>query len=60
MNLNPVTGIKRFYEESKHILSVSYKPTHDEFMRTLKIVLLGTLILGIAGYIIAELIGFLA
>mgnify|MGYP001626328249 CR=1 FL=1 len=56
MNLNPITGIKRFYEESKHIMSVSYKPTHDEFMRTLKIVLLGILILGAMGFIIAMIL----
>ncbi|MEM3781624.1 MAG: protein translocase SEC61 complex subunit gamma [Candidatus Micrarchaeaceae archaeon] len=57
MNLNPISGLKRFYEESKHIMSVSYRPTHDEFMRTLKIVAIGVIILGIIGFIIAILIG---
>ncbi|MGC8547782.1 MAG: protein translocase SEC61 complex subunit gamma [Candidatus Micrarchaeia archaeon] len=59
MNLNPITSFKRFYAESKHILSVSYKPTHDEFVRTTKIVLVGTIILGIMGFIIAIILRFI-
>ncbi|MGC8676473.1 MAG: protein translocase SEC61 complex subunit gamma [Candidatus Micrarchaeia archaeon] len=59
MNLNPVKAFKQFYEESKHIMSVSYKPTHDEFMRTMKIVLVGVLILGIVGFVIAAIIGLI-
>lgn len=52
-------GLKRFYAESKHILSVSYKPTHDELVRTTKIVLIGILILGVAGFVIALILDFL-
>ncbi len=59
MKLNPIASMKRFYEESKHIMSVSYKPTHDEFMRTLKIVVLGIVILGFMGFIIALILQLL-
>ncbi|MGC8629257.1 MAG: protein translocase SEC61 complex subunit gamma [Candidatus Micrarchaeia archaeon] len=59
MNLNPISATKRFYEEAKHILNVSYKPTHEEFMRTLKIVLFGTLLLGIMGFVIALILQFI-
>jgi protein translocase SEC61 complex gamma subunit len=40
-------------------MSVSYKPTHDEFMRTLKIVVLGIVILGFMGFIIAMILQLL-
>ncbi|MEM3181281.1 MAG: protein translocase SEC61 complex subunit gamma [Candidatus Micrarchaeaceae archaeon] len=59
MNFNPISGFKHFYEESKHIMNVSYKPTHAEFMRTLKIVTIGVIILGVIGFIIAIIIGAL-
>lgn len=57
MNLNPIPRLKQFYENSQRILSISYKPNTSEFMRTLKIVLLGTLVLGIMGYVISLIIG---
>ncbi|MGC8662748.1 MAG: protein translocase SEC61 complex subunit gamma [Candidatus Micrarchaeia archaeon] len=50
---------KLFYENSKHVFSISYKPSISEFKRTLKIVLLGTIIIGALGYIISIIIGFL-
>jgi protein translocase SEC61 complex gamma subunit len=52
MNLNPVPKIRQFWSDASRILSISYKPGVNEFKRTLKIVLLGTLALGIVGYII--------
>ncbi len=51
--------IKGFHQNAKHIMNVSYKPNMDAFMRTLKIVLLGTLIFGIAGFLISVLIGLI-
>jgi protein translocase SEC61 complex gamma subunit len=62
MNIsNPfsIPKIKQFFESSKHVLSVSYKPGMSEFRRTIKIVLLGILIIGVMGYIISLIIGFL-
>lgn len=58
--LNPVASVKQFYSNAKHILSVSYKPSMPEFERTLKIVLIGTLLLGIFGYIVSIIIGLVA
>ena len=52
MNLNPLPKIKQFRDDAGRILSISYKPGMNEFKRTLKIVLLGTIALGIVGYII--------
>ena len=52
MDLNIFARLARFYNESKHVLSVSYKPTMDVFKRTLKIVVLGILLMGVMGFII--------
>ena len=59
INLNPVPKLKRFYSDARHIISVSYKPDTASFKRTLKIVLIGIIILGILGFIISEIINFL-
>ena len=59
MKFDPVGSIKRLYEESRHVLSISYKPNTAQFIKTLKIVLLGTIIVGALGYIISIIIGLI-
>jgi protein translocase SEC61 complex gamma subunit len=59
MAFDPITSIKRFLSDSKHILSISNKPSNDEFKRTLKVVLFGTLVLGIFGFIISLIVGLI-
>jgi protein translocase SEC61 complex gamma subunit len=60
LQFNPVQKIMQFYDDSKRLLSVSYKPSNDEFKRTLKIVLFCTIILGVIGYIISIIVGLIA
>jgi protein translocase SEC61 complex gamma subunit len=60
MNFHPIKSLRDFYEDSKHVLSVSYRPDRETFMRTMKIVVIGILILGIMGFIISEIITFIA
>ena len=52
MNLNIVSRLRTFYSNSKHVMSVSYKPDMDTFKRTLKVVLVGIILLGILGFVI--------
>jgi protein translocase SEC61 complex gamma subunit len=59
MDLNPIPKVVRFYDDAKRMLNISYKPGMNEFKRTLKIVLLGTIILGIMGYLISIVIGLI-
>jgi protein translocase SEC61 complex gamma subunit len=59
MKFEPHKKVKNFYTESKHTLSMSYKPTPEGFRRTLKIVIAGILILGIMGYVISTILGFI-
>ncbi|MGC8479798.1 MAG: protein translocase SEC61 complex subunit gamma, partial [Candidatus Micrarchaeia archaeon] len=48
-----------FYSNSKHVMSVSYKPDIDTFRKTIKVVLLGTLLLGAIGFIISIILGII-
>ena len=50
--MNVVGKLKDFYSDAKHVMSVSYKPDMDTFKRTLKIVLIGIILLGILGFTI--------
>lgn len=59
VNLNLTKKLKGFYSDSMHILSISYKPDVDTFKRTLKIVLLGIIIIGLLGFIISLIIKFI-
>ncbi len=59
MDFNPVASLKSFYTNARHIISVSGKPSNDEFMRTLKVVLLGALALGIFGFAISLIVGLI-
>ncbi len=60
MNLNIVSRLKLFYSNSKHVMSVSYKPDIDTFRKTIKVVLIGTLLLGFIGLVISLIIGVIA
>jgi protein translocase SEC61 complex gamma subunit len=60
MELNPIKKLTAFYDDSKHVMSVSQRPDITAFERTLKIVLIGVLTLGILGFIISLVILFIA
>ncbi len=59
MNLDVRKRLSTFYGNSKLVLGVSYKPTPEVFKKTLKIVLLGVLVLGFLGFIIATIVNLL-
>jgi preprotein translocase subunit Sss1 len=59
MDLNMAKKRRRVYSDSKHVLSVSYKPDVSTFSRTLKVVLLGTIVLGLLAFVIFEIVGLI-
>lgn len=56
MKLNFMPDFKSFYANARHVINISYKPNVQHFSKTLKIVLVGTLIVGILGYIISFIV----
>ncbi len=49
----------QFIDNSRHVLSVSYKPTTEEFDRSAKLIIIGILLLGFLGLAIAVVISLL-
>ena len=54
-----VKSLRDFYSNSKHVLGVSYKPDIETFKRTLKVVMLGILVIGALGFVISVIITFI-
>jgi len=54
-----LSRLKHFYENSKHVMSISYKPSMSDFKKTAKIVLYGTIAIGILGYIISLIVSLI-
>ncbi len=57
--LNISLKLKRFVHNSKHIISISYKPAQKEFSKSAKIIIVGILLMGSVGFIIALVISLL-
>lgn len=51
--------IKEFIQKAMRVLRVSYRPTTDEFYTTIKITGLGMVLIGLVGYVITIIFGFL-
>ena len=59
MNFNIRQRITSFIDNSRHVLNVSYKPDIAEFNRTARIIILGILLIGLVGFIISVIIGYI-
>ncbi len=51
--------MKTLVENSKRVMNVSYRPTEQEFKKSAKVIILGILIIGILGLIIAIIISLI-
>ncbi len=47
---------RKFIDDSKRVMSISYKPSSEEFNKSAKIILIGILLIGVIGFIIAIII----
>ncbi len=52
--------LNSFMSNARHILNVSYKPGPDEFNRTAKVIVLGILLIGVLGYVISLIVGYVS
>ena len=52
-------SFKKFRNNSRHVLSISYKPTSDEFSKAAKLIIFGILLIGVVGFIIAIVISLI-
>jgi protein translocase SEC61 complex gamma subunit len=57
--MNVYGKMKSFLTNSRHIIDISYKPQRKEYDRSAKIIIIGILLLGAMGFIIALIISLL-
>ena len=54
-----IENLKKFIDNSKHVLSVSYKPTDAEFRKSAKLIIFGILLMGILGFVISIVVSLI-
>ena len=59
MNLDIPGRLRSFISNARHIMYVSYKPTQERFNRTAKIIIIGILVVGMLGFVIAIIVSLL-
>lgn len=59
MNTDIIGSIRKFIDNSKHVMSVSYKPSAAQYRKSAKIVILGILLIGVLGFVIAIAVSLL-
>ena len=57
--MSMISNFGSFINNARHILYVSYKPGSDRFKRTAKIIILGIIVIGAVGFVIAIIISLL-
>ncbi|MGD0729019.1 MAG: protein translocase SEC61 complex subunit gamma [Candidatus Micrarchaeaceae archaeon] len=51
--------LKKFIDDSRHVISISYKPTREEYNRSARLIIFGILLIGTIGFIIAIIISLI-
>jgi protein translocase SEC61 complex gamma subunit len=57
--MDPTASFKKFITNAKHVMSISYKPTRDEFNKAAKLIIFGILLVGTVGFIIAIVVSLI-
>jgi protein translocase SEC61 complex gamma subunit len=57
--MDMIKTLRTFIDNSKHVLAISYKPTRDEFDKSAKLIIIGILLIGTVGFIIAILVSLI-
>jgi protein transport protein SEC61 subunit gamma and related proteins len=54
-----VGSVKKFIDNSKHVLSVSSRPSDAEFRKSAKLIIFGILLMGALGFVISVLVSLI-
>lgn len=57
--MNLIDKLKKFIDNAKHVTSISYKPTREEFNKSAKLIIVGILLIGTIGFIMAIIISLI-
>ncbi len=56
---NPIKTFNKFIDNAKHVMSISYKPTREEFNKAARLIIFGILLIGVVGFIISIVISLI-
>ena len=59
VSMKLIDNMKALVENSKRVMNVSYRPTEQEFKKSAKVIILGILIIGVLGLVIAIIISLI-
>jgi protein translocase SEC61 complex gamma subunit len=54
-----IDNFKVFINNSKHVVSVSYKPSDAEFRKSAKLIIFGILLMGALGFVISIIVSLI-
>jgi protein translocase SEC61 complex gamma subunit len=54
-----IKTLSTFIDNAKHVLAISYKPTRAEFDKSAKLIIIGILLIGTVGFVIAILVSLI-
>jgi len=57
--MDPIGSFRKFIDNARHVMSISYKPTREEFERAAKLIIFGILLIGTVGFIISIVISLI-
>ncbi len=57
--MNVFDKIKKFFIDSQHVLSISYKPTRAEYNKAARLIIFGILVIGVIGFIMAIIVSLI-
>lgn len=57
--MDPIGDFRKFIDNARHVMSISYKPTREEFERAAKLIIFGILLIGATGFVISILINLI-
>jgi protein translocase SEC61 complex gamma subunit len=54
--VNALDKLGRFVSDARHVMSMSYRPSPEEFNKSAKVIIIGILVVGAMGFIISLIV----
>ncbi len=57
--MDPLRSLRKFWDNARHVMSISYKPTREEFNKAARLIIFGILLIGAIGFVISIIISLI-
>lgn len=54
-----IKKFQNFIDDSRHVLSISYKPSNEQFNKSARLIIIGILLIGFIGYVISIIVSLI-